>query len=340
MESCVLIPSYRPDGRLIETVAALKGAGFERIIIVDDGSGAEYAHFFTQAERSFSAVVLRHSVNMGKGRALKTGFCYILDRYPSLCAVAVDGDGQHSAAAAAVAAELAEANPDALILACRRFLRHKAMPFPNLIGNLSTKAAFFLLTGIRFADTQCGLRAYPPAVMRLLCNVAGDRFEFESNTLLAVRQLGLSVVEFDTDVTYAPSDEYVSTYRRAADSARIFRCLVNFTLSPLLLGLLSSILLLCLTSMSAAPAMNGVTAFFCVLAGKLLLALCSKRKLFGAVYAFSAAALYGTLFLLLCAAPLAPSAAFAVLFLPFSLVSLALYRLFNFGARPKLLHLR
>ena len=252
MESCALIPSYRPDGRLIQTIAALKEAGFERIVVVDDGSGAEFAPLFSQAERDYSAVVLRHTVNMGKGRALKTGFCWILARYPSCCAVSVDGDGQHSAESAVTAAELAEANPDALILGCRRFARQKSMPIPNLIGNVATRAAFFLLTGIRFADTQCGLRAYTPGVMRLLCNVAGDRFEFESNTLLAVRKLHLPVIEFGLEVLYAPAGEYVSTYRRAADSARIARCLLDFALLPLLFGLISSVLLLCFTAAGAA----------------------------------------------------------------------------------------
>ena len=340
MESCALIPSYRPDGRLIQTIAALKEAGFERIVVVDDGSGAEFAPLFSQAERDYSAVVLRHTVNMGKGRALKTGFCWILARYPSCCAVSVDGDGQHSAESAVAAAELAEANPDALILGCRRFARQKSMPIPNLIGNVATRAAFFLLTGIRFADTQCGLRAYTPGVMRLLCNVAGDRFEFESNTLLAVRKLHLPVIEFGLEVLYAPAGEYVSTYRRATDSARIARCLLDFALLPLLFGLISSVLLLCFTAAGAAAALNGTAAFLCVLAGKLLLALVSPRKLLGSVYACSAAALYGLCFFLLCAASLPPAGAFALLLLPYSLVSFALYRLFNFGFSPRLLRFR
>jgi hypothetical protein len=40
--------------------------------------------------------VLRHAVNLGKGRALKTGFNFILGRFPHLMGVVTpDADGQH-----------------------------------------------------------------------------------------------------------------------------------------------------------------------------------------------------------------------------------------------------
>ena len=39
MDACALIPSYRPDSRLIETIQTLQAEGFQHIVIVDDGSG-------------------------------------------------------------------------------------------------------------------------------------------------------------------------------------------------------------------------------------------------------------------------------------------------------------
>ena len=45
----ILIPSYQPDRRLLELVAALAP---RQVLVVDDGSGPVYAHWFAAAERA------------------------------------------------------------------------------------------------------------------------------------------------------------------------------------------------------------------------------------------------------------------------------------------------
>jgi dolichol-phosphate mannosyltransferase len=42
----VLIPSYQPDAKLPPYVRALLAAGFRKVVIVDDGSGAAYDAVF------------------------------------------------------------------------------------------------------------------------------------------------------------------------------------------------------------------------------------------------------------------------------------------------------
>ena len=41
--STVVIPSYKPDSKLLGTVSGLLEYGFTDIIVVDDGGGLEYA---------------------------------------------------------------------------------------------------------------------------------------------------------------------------------------------------------------------------------------------------------------------------------------------------------
>ena len=69
-----LIPALRPDERMTGLVAGLREKGFD-IVIVDDGSGADFADIFEEASRD--ATVLTHETNRGKGAALKTGMRYI-----------------------------------------------------------------------------------------------------------------------------------------------------------------------------------------------------------------------------------------------------------------------
>ena len=44
----VIIPAYRPDQKLIGTLEGLCQAGFTDILVVDDGSGPEFAPIFEQ----------------------------------------------------------------------------------------------------------------------------------------------------------------------------------------------------------------------------------------------------------------------------------------------------
>lgn len=46
----IIIPSYEPDDKLPGLLYKLKETGFRNIVLVDDGSGETYAHFFKEAE--------------------------------------------------------------------------------------------------------------------------------------------------------------------------------------------------------------------------------------------------------------------------------------------------
>lgn len=76
----VIIPAYEPDEKMIRLLQTLQESGIERIVVVDDGSGNEYRNLFEQAKQ-LGAIVLTHAVNLGKGRALKTAFNEVLNRY-------------------------------------------------------------------------------------------------------------------------------------------------------------------------------------------------------------------------------------------------------------------
>jgi glycosyltransferase involved in cell wall biosynthesis len=101
--TAVLIPAYKPDKKLIgvvESVFALRpDVGF---VIVDDGSGPDYADVFDALPKppaDGSLVLLHHEVNCGKGEALKTGLRYIYENMPDAGVfVTADADGQHTPA--------------------------------------------------------------------------------------------------------------------------------------------------------------------------------------------------------------------------------------------------
>ena len=65
----VIIPSLNPDEKLKRTVSGMLNAGFEKIIIVNDGSDKEHLDNFPHSDENITVIHRRQ--NHGKGAALK-----------------------------------------------------------------------------------------------------------------------------------------------------------------------------------------------------------------------------------------------------------------------------
>ena len=120
----IVLPSLNPDEKFAGVVDGLVHAGFSDIVIINDGSDPDRLHWFQQAETYPAVTVLTHEVNRGKGRALKTGFEFILANRPhSLGAVTIDVDGQHLLPDIMACGQAMLDHPDKVILGCRDFSR-------------------------------------------------------------------------------------------------------------------------------------------------------------------------------------------------------------------------
>ena len=186
----ILIPSYQPDERFIDLLKALKEANLGPVVIVDDGSGSEYQHIFKEAEAlivDLGGVLLHHDINRGKGRGLKTGFTFIMEKWPdAIGCITCDSDGQHSPEAILSVRNEMRTHQNALILGSRSFDGDN-VPRKSRIGNKFIATMFRYVTGNRIVDTQTGLRGIPMDFMRILPDVKGERFEYETQMLLSLR---------------------------------------------------------------------------------------------------------------------------------------------------------
>ena len=71
-----VIPAYNPENLLIEYINKLISEGFDKLIIVNDGSAAECEPVFDQVKSIPQCTLLVHPENRGKGRALKTALLF------------------------------------------------------------------------------------------------------------------------------------------------------------------------------------------------------------------------------------------------------------------------
>jgi len=218
----IVIPSYEPDTELLKLCEALCSKGLTDVVIVDDGSGPDYASLFETVETKYQFTVLRHAVNLGKGRGLKTAFNYLLNRGGDLVGcVTADSDGQHTPEDIIRCIEALEKEPDKLILGCRDFdLEH--VPTKSKYGNKITRNICKFLCGVNVSDTQTGLRAISRDFMAKLMNCPGERFEFETNMLIETKDY-CGITEIPIETVYESKTDHKSHFHPIRDSIRIYK---------------------------------------------------------------------------------------------------------------------
>jgi len=233
----VVLPSPDPDEKLHLVIDGLLEYGFSHIILVNDGSKPENLHYFEEEASAHPDVItlLHHEVNKGKGAALKNAFNWFLQNRPEgIGVVTVDGDNQHHPADTLACTEhmLETGN---LTLGCRDF-NQADVPARSSFGNKTTSAIFKIFVGMTISDTQTGLRAIPRDDLEYIATIAGDRFEYETNMLLAMKQQGIPFDEVKIRTVYIEENKS-SHFRIIHDSWRIYKLILahffRYTLSSL-----------------------------------------------------------------------------------------------------------
>lgn len=191
----VVIPAFNPLRSLIPFVEQLKRIEVSKIIIVNDGSAEKYKPIFDELREVERCIVLEHEKNKGKGRALKTGFEYILknDRHAN-GVLTVGAHGQHSIVDIELIIETVKIFSDGIILGIREF-RSKNMPKRSFIGNRAASVLFELLFHRRLLDIQTGLRYIPRQELGWLRKVHGEQFNFDTNMLVEALRRDITIYE-------------------------------------------------------------------------------------------------------------------------------------------------
>lgn len=232
-DQIVVIPSYQPSEQIIPFAEEL-GRVFEKVIIVDDGSGELYHTVFHEIEKIPHCEVLYHAVNQGKGRALKTAFNHCLRIYLGTFSgvITVDGDGQHKTEDIVCVSDTMRHNPNAVVLGCRSF-KDRAIPLRSRLGNGISKVLYRWMCGVDVSDTQTGLRGLPFVFLRTACSVEGERYEYETNMLIAAEKSGVCFVEVPIQTIYEDGNKG-SHFNPIRDSIKIYLVIFKYCLSSML----------------------------------------------------------------------------------------------------------
>ena len=224
----VVLPSYKPDEKLRGIVNGLINAGFEDIIVVDDGGGEEFNHYFDEVRELPQVTVLVHEINKGKGRALKTAMEYYIANRNGPGVVTADGDGQHVPADIKACAEKM-LESDSVVLGVRDFSKPDVPPRSKM-GNRITSFMFLTACSLKISDTQTGLRAIPAKYLPVFVETKGERYEYETNMLLDFGKNNIPFSEVEIQTVYI-DENATSHFDPIRDSIRIYKQILKYIVS-------------------------------------------------------------------------------------------------------------
>ena len=217
----VMIPALNPDRKLTNYVRQLANESFREIVVINDGSPKEYDHIFDEISAMEKCTVLRHEVNRGKGRALKTGMDYVLKNHPDCVGIVTgDADGQHRLKDTIRVAKELLRNDNRLVLGSRNF-NSPNIPARSSFGNKVTSWVFAAMFGQKLMDTQTGLRGIPLRIVPSMLRISGERFEYEMNMLIECRRKKIEIFEIPIDTVYIDENSS-SHFNPIVDSVKIY----------------------------------------------------------------------------------------------------------------------
>ena len=230
---CLIIPAYNPDEELFINFLDKAVDNFSNIIVINDGSKEDNINVFNKISETYPNVtLLKHSVNLGKGRALKTAFNHYLNEYPNCVGIVqADCDGQHDIEDVINCSNALKENPNCLVLGARNF-DEKDVPMKSKYGNKITRLIFKLFIGIAIKDTQTGLRAIGNDLLKQFISTYGERYEYETNVLIDCKTNNIEIKEVPIKTIYIEKNQ-TSKFNPIKDSFMIYKLFAKYIFSSL-----------------------------------------------------------------------------------------------------------
>lgn len=229
-DAIILIPTFNPDEEIMDSFVEELEKSFTNIIFINDGSSTKHNTYFNKLAKKHH--VIKHYKNLGKGRAIKNALNYILNSYPECKAIiTVDCDGQHSVSDITKCYKKVLKNEDALILGVRDFNKSN-VPFKSRYGNIITRNIFKLFVGLKISDTQTGLRGMSLKVAEKLMDIGGERYEYETNVLIACKTKDIPIIEVPIKTIYIENNK-TSHFNPLKDSILIYKLFIKYIFASL-----------------------------------------------------------------------------------------------------------
>lgn len=161
MKFVVIIPAYNEAKVIGGVIDDLKGEGFSKIIVVDDGSSDKTAF----VAKKHGAVVKSHNYNRGVAGAFRTGVAEALKLEPDVI-IQLDADGQHRPSDIRGLLKPIKRGKADLVIGSRYLHKDFNQPWVKRLGNSIFTRITSAICHQKFTDCQSGFRAFRAEVAR------------------------------------------------------------------------------------------------------------------------------------------------------------------------------
>lgn len=221
----IIIPAFNPKIQLLKDLISrilvvCKGYPF-RILVVDDGSIPAVPRDILNFSR---LKIIRHQHNLGKGAALKSGFCFYLEKQGCDLVLTMDADLQHPPESIPAFLNIYMNKRYELIVGYRLRQLNK-MPFHRILSNSLTSLIISMLSGQLIRDSQCGFRLINTKILRRI-RLHEDGFHLESELLIKAGWHHIKIGSASIPTIYRQEE---SAIRNVGDTLRFISLILRLS---------------------------------------------------------------------------------------------------------------
>lgn len=215
----VIIPAFNAEKKIESTITGVINiiGDPKKIVVIDDCSEDRTS----EITKKFNVVLLKHSKNLGKGAALKTGFNYAIKKN-TLQVLTLDADNQHDPVMIPFFFRELDLGKYDIVLGKRK-INTKIMPVDRYFSNQITSLIISLFFKKRIQDSQCGYRLLNLNLLKEI-NLKTNNFETESEILIEYIKRGAKIKQITIPTIY--SDEN-SSIKRTLDTFRFVKMFIK-----------------------------------------------------------------------------------------------------------------
>ncbi len=195
----IVIPAYNEECSIENVMSQLTKAGYS-ILVIDDCSTDKTV----EITLTYPITLLHHSINLGQGAALQTGFDYLLKNTSAEYVITFDSDGQHNVDDIPKILTLLKTGQYDVVLGSR-FMESstiEGMPFSKLItlklGVIFTQ----ITTRLKVTDTHNGLRGFSISSLHKI-HIYQNRMAHASEILSQIARFKLKYCEVPVTIRYS-----------------------------------------------------------------------------------------------------------------------------------------
>ncbi len=197
MQVVVVVPAWNEEQHLAGVLQDLRCAGFDRVVVVDDGSTDASSAIATQ----HGAVVARHAINRGQGAALQTGNQVAL-AWGADVVVHFDADQQFVATDILAGVRMLQQENIDIVFGSRFLDDRTTLPFFKRSVILPiARLMNWLFTGVLLTDVHNGFRVLSRSAVERL-QITEDRMAHNSEIVALARKYNLAFHEVPVMVVY------------------------------------------------------------------------------------------------------------------------------------------